>query len=121
MEYVERSFNTSGRVADEPAILVLMVKGGPNGLRDTDVYLNDLSIGGMFRYYHTAADQWRTVMALIPPGVLADGTSVLRSYRCAECSGECADYYVRNVVCFFKRASHAEYADHGHQARERGR
>ena len=121
MDYVERSFDTSGRVADEPAILVLMVKGGPNGLRDRDVCLNGLPIGGIFRYYHTAADQWRTVMALIPSGVLADGTSVLRSHRCAECSGERADYYVRNVVCFFKRTVHTEHTHHAEQVRERGR
>ncbi len=117
MEYVERVFDTNGCVASQPAILVLMVKGAPNGLRDTDVCLNGLPIGGRLHYYHSPADHWRTVMAFIPPGVLADGTSVLRSRRI----GQCAGLYVRNMVCFFKRASSAEHADHGEQARERGR
>ncbi len=104
----EKNFNTGGLNGKGSAFLMFMVKGLTATDSDVDVKINNMSVGKIF-HSNSEDTGWYTQIINIGTGVLNDGSNELQieavSFPGATPGNIYDDFYIRDVICFFKQST----------------
>ena len=103
----EKTFDTVGRAHGGLAILTFMVKGLIHTESNVDVKINGKHVGRIFNYKDADPNHWFTQIMTIGSNILNDGENKIHieavSYPSSESGDIFEDFYIRDVVCFFKQ------------------
>ena len=112
----EKEFRTEKRLGRSPAFLMLMVKGLTYATDAVVVKINNIDVGRIYpdRWHdnvhrEAAKNHWSTQIINIGSGVLNNGVNELQleavGYPESTATDHFDDFYVRDVICFFKQAA----------------
>jgi hypothetical protein len=101
----QATFDTIGRLDDEPAILMLMVQGLTEAAADVDVIINNVVVGHIFRYNGAPEDRGFANIIQVAGANLVEVQNTLQLNAVPKLNASIGDQYdefeVRGVVCYF--------------------